>query len=128
MLKIILVTHKSILLHSMSTIRQNKVARLLQKELSNILQLNTNEWFPGTMVSVTIIRISPDLSFAKVYLSIFGKIEPTDGINIANSHVNEVRGALGKIVGKQLRITPEIAFYLDDSIDYAEEIEALLKK
>ncbi|PKP46872.1 MAG: ribosome-binding factor A [Bacteroidetes bacterium HGW-Bacteroidetes-12] len=112
----------------MSTIRQNKVARLLQKELSNILQLNTNEWFPGTMVSVTIIRISPDLSFAKVYLSIFGKIEPTDGINIANSHVNEVRGALGKIVGKQLRITPEIAFYLDDSIDYAEEIEALLKK
>jgi ribosome-binding factor A len=112
----------------MSTIRQNKVARLLQKELSNILQLNTNEWFPGTMVSVTIIRISPDLSFAKVYLSIFGKIEPKEGIRLANSRVSEVRGALGKIVGKQLRITPELAFYLDDSIDYVEEIEERLRQ
>jgi len=112
----------------MSTIRQNKVARLLQKELSKILQLNTNEWFPGTMVSVTVIRISPDLSFAKVYLSVFGNLEPKDGIKIANQHASEVRGALGKIVGKQLRITPEIAFYLDDSIDYFEEINELLKK
>lgn len=112
----------------MSTIRQNKVARLLQKELSGILQLNTNEWFPGTMVSVTIIRISPDLSFAKVYLSIFGNLDPKEGVKIANQHTREVRGALGKIVGKQLRITPEIAFYLDDSIDYVEEIEELLKK
>lgn len=112
----------------MSTIRQNKVARLLQKELSNILQLNTNTWFPSTMVSVTVIRISPDLSFAKVYLSIFGNIEPKEGVKIANQHTNEVRGALGKKVGKQLRITPEIAFYLDDSIDYVEEIEELLKK
>lgn len=113
---------------SMSSIRQNKVARLLQKELSLIIQGKTNELFPGTMVSVTVIRVSPDLSFAKVYLSIFGNIEPKEGIKIANENASVIRGELGRKVGKQLRITPEVAFYLDDSIDYMEEIEAKLNQ
>lgn len=113
---------------SMSTIRQNRVARLLQKEVSLIIQGKTNELFPGTMVSVTVIRVSPDLSFAKVYLSIFGSIEPKEGIKIANENASVIRGELGRKVGKQLRITPEVAFYLDDSIDYMEEIEAKLNQ
>jgi len=112
----------------MSSIRQNRVARLLQKELSLIIQGKTNELFPGTMVSVTVIRVSPDLSFAKVYLSIFGSIEPKEGIKIANENASVIRGELGRKVGKQLRITPEVAFYLDDSIDYMEEIEAKLNQ
>lgn len=112
----------------MTSIRQQRVARLLQKELSQILQQKTNELFPGTMVSVTVIRVSPDLSFAKVYLSVFGNIEPKEGIKIANDNSALIRGELGKKVGKQLRITPEVAFYLDDSIDYMEEIEAKLNQ
>lgn len=112
----------------MTSIRQQRVARLLQKELSQILQQKTNELFPGTMVSVTVIRVSPDLSFAKVYLSVFGNIEPKEGIKIANDNSARIRGELGKKVGKQLRITPEVAFYLDDSIDYMEEIEAKLNQ
>lgn len=112
----------------MTSIRQQRVARLLQKELSQILQQKTNELFPGTMVSVTVIRVSPDLSFAKVYLSVFGNIEPKEGIKIANDNSSMIRGVLGKKVGKQLRITPEVAFYLDDSIDYMEEIEAKLNQ
>ena len=112
----------------MSSIRQNRVARLLQKELSLIIQGKTNELFPGTMVSVTVIRVSPDLSFAKVYRSIFGSIEPKEGIKIANENASVIRGELGRKVGKQLRITPEVAFYLDDSIDYMEEIEAKLNQ
>lgn len=112
----------------MSSIRQNRVARLLQKELSLIIQGKTNELFPGTMVSVTVIRVSPDLSFAKIYLSIFGNIEPKEGIKIANENASAIRGELGRKVGKQLRITPEVAFYLDDSIDYMEEIEAKLNQ
>ena len=112
----------------MSSIRQNRVARLLQKELSLIIQGKTNELFPGTMVSVTVIRVSPDLSFAKVYLSIFGNIEPKEGIKIVNENASTIRGELGRKVGKQLRITPEVAFYLDDSIDYMEEIEAKLNQ
>lgn len=112
----------------MSSIRQNKVARLLQKEISHIFQLNSANWFPNTMVTVTVIRVSPDFSFAKVYLSIFGKMEPKECIDLINAHAKMVRGELGKRIKNQLRITPALAFYVDDSLDYAEEIEELLKK
>ena len=112
----------------MSTIRQQKVARLLQKELSIIFQQNSTDWFPGTMVSVTVVRPAPDFSFAKVYLSVFGKMEPKECIILINEHKKMVRGDLGRKIGKQLRIVPEVAFYLDDSLDYAEEIDNLLKK
>ncbi len=112
----------------MSSIRQNKVASLLQKEISKIFHLKVSNWFPHTMISVTVIRVSPDLSFAKVYLSVFGKMEPKECVKIITENVKLVRGELGKRVGKQLRITPELAFYVDDSLDYAEEIDQLLKQ
>lgn len=112
----------------MSSIRQNKVARLLQKEISTIFQLNSGNWFPNTMVTVTIVRISPDFSFAKVYLSIFGKMEPKECVDLISAHAKMVRGELGRRIGKQLRITPEVAFYIDDSLDYVEEIDKILKK
>lgn len=112
----------------MSSIRQNKVARLLQKEISGIFQVNSANWFPKTMISVTVVRIAPDLSFAKVYLSVFGDMEPNECVELASTHSKMIRGELGKRVGKQLRITPEVAFYVDDSLDYAEEINDLLKK
>ncbi|MCB0402449.1 MAG: 30S ribosome-binding factor RbfA [Flavobacteriales bacterium] len=112
----------------MASIRQNKVARLLQKEISNILQFHTTEWFPGTMVTVTIVRVAPDFSFAKVYLSVFGNLEPQECIDFLAANNKMVRGELGKKVKNQLRIVPELAFYIDDSLDYAEEIDELLKK
>jgi len=112
----------------MSSIRQNKVARLLQKEVSNIFQFNSANWFPNTMVTVTVVRVSPDFSFAKVYLSVFGKMEPKECVDLISAHAKMVRGELGKKIGKQLRITPELAFYVDDSLDYAEEIDLLLKE
>jgi ribosome-binding factor A len=111
----------------MSSIRQNKVTRLLQKEISTIFQINSANWFPNTMVTVTVVRVSPDFSFAKVYLSVFGKMEPKECVDLISSHSKLVRGELGKRVKNQLRITPEVAFYVDDSLDYAEEIDELLK-
>ncbi len=112
----------------MSTIRQNKVARLLHKEISTIFNLNAANWFPNTMVTVTIVRVSPDFSFAKVYLSVFGKMEPQECVDLMSAHAKLVRGELGKRIKNQLRITPQVAFYVDDSLDYAEEIDELLKK
>ncbi len=111
----------------MSSIRQQKVARLLQKEISQIFHLNGANWFPGTMVTVTVVRPAPDFSFAKVYLSVFGEMEPQACVDLISAHAKMVRGELGKRIGKQLRITPEVAFYVDDSLDYAEEIDKLLK-
>jgi len=111
----------------MSTVRQNKVARLLLKELSTIFQQNSTNWFPGTMVSVTVVRVSPDFSFAKVYLSVFGALDPVECIKSANAQSKLVRGALGNRIKNQLRITPEVAFYLDDSLDYAEALDEAMK-
>ena len=112
----------------MSSLRQNKVSRLLLKELGIIFQQNGTDWFPNTMISVTVVRVSPDLSFAKVYLSIFGATEPKECISRINESSKMVRGLLGKKIKTQLRIVPEIAFYLDDSIDYAEALEEALNQ
>ena len=79
------------------------------------------------MVTVTVVRVSPDFSFAKVYLSVFGKMGPKECVELISAHAKMVRGELGRKIGKQLRITPELAFYVDDSLDYAEEIDELLK-
>ncbi|MGB0887929.1 MAG: 30S ribosome-binding factor RbfA [Vicingaceae bacterium] len=112
----------------MSSIRQQKVERLLQKEISQIFHLNSANWFPKTMLTVTVVRVAPDLSFAKIYISVFGDMEPKECVDLMTAHKKMIRGELGRRIGKQLRITPEIAFYVDDSLDYAEEIDQLLKE
>ncbi|MBQ8657349.1 MAG: 30S ribosome-binding factor RbfA [Prevotella sp.] len=111
----------------MQETRQNKIARLLQKELSIIFQQQTRATH-GTMVSVTRVRISPDLSICTAYLSIF----PSDKADalLRNITANEkaIRYELGTRVRHQLRIIPELRFFQDDSLDYIEHIDELLKK
>jgi ribosome-binding factor A len=111
----------------MSTIRQEKVSALLRRELSTIIQRTEGEVLPGKMTTVTTIRISPDLSFAKVYVSVFPTENLQEDVDVWRTHAPEVRFQLGKKVRHQLRIVPQIAFYGDDSLDYAEEIDELLK-
>ncbi|MDR2848103.1 MAG: 30S ribosome-binding factor RbfA [Bacteroidales bacterium] len=110
----------------METTRQQKVARLLQKDLSEIIQLHGKDITQDKLVTVTVVRMSPDLSFAKVYLSIFPSDKPDEFLEKWNVHVKHLRLELGKKVRHQLRIVPEIAFYIDDSMDYAEHIDSLL--
>lgn len=113
----------------MSSKRQLKVERLLQKELSEIFRLESTTHYHGAMISVTVVRISPDLSFAKVYVSIFyPKGNPLDIFNTVTQNYYHTRHKLGERIGKQLRLVPELAFYLDDSLDYAAKIDDLLKK
>ena len=80
------------------------------------------------MVTVSEVRVSPDLSIAKTYVSIFPSAKADEVMGILNENVRTYRGELGHLVSKQLRIVPEIVFYLDTSLDYAEHIEELLKK
>lgn len=112
----------------METTRQQKVSKLIQKEMGNLLLKEGRNWYGNGMVSVTIVRISPDLSVAKIYLSIFGGKEPKEVIAALNEIKPEIRFQLGKIVGKQLRIVPEIIFYIDDSVDYFERINTALNE
>ncbi len=111
----------------MDSTRQKKISRLLQKEISELFQKEVREIAMGVMVTVTVVRISPDLGQAKVYLSIFPNDKIKDVYQNINEHASQIRFALGKRVGKQMRIIPNLAFFLDDSIDYLDNIDRLLK-
>ncbi len=112
----------------MEPIRQNKVARLIQKEIASIFQHEANRLFRGKMITVTNARITPDLSIAKIYISIFPYKEDEKYIAYVNQQAKPLRNQLGKKIRHQVRIIPDLVFYRDDSIDYAERIEDLLKK
>ena len=110
----------------METTRQNKIARLLQKELSEIFLLQTKA-MPGVLVSVSDVRISPDMSIARVYLSVFPSDKSEEMVKNINNNMKSIRFELGTRVRHQLRIIPELKFFVDDSLDYIEKIDALLK-
>ena len=110
----------------MQETRQNRIARLLQKELSLIFQSQTR-MMRGVMVSVTRVRISPDLSVCTAYLSIFPSDKGEEIIQNIQANEKTVRYELGKRVRTQLRIIPELRFFIDDSLDYIEHIDELLK-
>ena len=112
----------------MESTRQKKVARLVQKELAEIIMHHGNELAPGKMISVTTVRISPDLSLAKAWVSIFPSEGSAATLSLLRSSVPRLRYELGQKVRNQLRIVPEIAFFIDDSNDYIENITNLLKE
>ncbi len=112
----------------MESTRQKKVSRLLQKEMSEIFIKEAKNFTLGAMVSVSKVRISPDLGNAKIYISIFPSDKKQDIFTEINNHNSLIRRNLGLRVGKQLRVVPELQFYIDDSLDYIDNIDRLLKK
>lgn len=112
----------------MSSIRLEKMSSLIKREMSVIFQQNMNVMFKGTMISVTSVRVAPDLSIAKIYLSFFPIDRREEGMKMVDEQNTHLRRLLAEKVGKQLRKMPELRFYLDDSFDYFEEIDRLLKK
>lgn len=110
----------------MQETRQNRIARLLQKELAQIFQAQTR-LMHGVMISVTRAKVSPDLSICTAYLSVFPSEKGEEILTNINKNVSQVRYELGKRVHNQLRIIPELRFYIDDSLDYLENIDRLLK-
>ena len=111
----------------MQETRQNRIARLLQKELALIFQSQTRMTH-GVMVSVTRARVSPDLSICTAYLSIFPSEKSEEILTSIKANEKSIRYELGTKVRNQLRIIPELRFFLDDSLDYLEHIDELLKK
>lgn len=108
--------------------RQLKVAREVQRDLSEIIRSRGMAAFGGAMVTVSEVRISPDLSIAKVFVSIFPSDRAPQVMELLEEEKRSLRGELGRQVSSQLRIVPEIDFYLDSTLDYVEHIEELLKK
>ncbi len=110
----------------MDSNRQQKINRLIQKELSEIFLLDTKKMH-GVFISVTNVRVSPDLGVAHAYLSIFPPDKAKELIVNINENVKTIRFDMGKRVAKQLRVIPELTFHLDDSLDYIANIDRLLK-
>ena len=110
----------------MDSTRQNKVSRLLQKDLGEIFQRELINVFGKAMITVTKVHVTSDLSLAKTYLSLFATSDKEALLASIQKHSGEIRYKLGKRIGKQVRVIPELQFYLDDSLDYIENIEKLL--
>lgn len=111
----------------MESTRQAKISRLLQKELSEIFRQQTAKT-RGVIVSVSTVRVSPDLSIARIYLSVFPSDKGQEMIDNINASQKSVRYELASKVRFQLRKVPELHFYLDDSLDYIANIDSLLEK
>jgi len=112
---------------NMQETRQNRISRLLQKELASIFQTQTR-MMHGILVSVTRVKVSPDLSICTAYLSIFPSEKGDELLKNINANEKTIRYELGQRVHNQLRIIPELRFFIDDSLDYLERIDELLKK
>jgi len=110
----------------METTRQQKVSRAILRELGIYFQRNVGLYAKGGMITVTNVRISPDLGVAKVYLSIFAVADKLAVLNLIKEHAWEVRKYLAH-ERNELRVSPELIFYLDDSLDHVERIDQLLK-
>ena len=111
----------------MDSVRQQKYAKLIQKELGDLFLKEGRNWYGSHFVTITGARITPDLALARVQVSIFKAPQPADVMKLLNKHRNEIRRELGKRIGKQARIIPELEFYLDDSLDYVEKIDNIFK-
>lgn len=109
----------------MESKRQQKYAKLIQKELGDIFQKESRHLVGKAMITITRVMMSPDLSFAKVYLS-FLLADPKSTYELINEHKKEVRHHLAKRIGKSVRIIPELAFFPDESASYAQHMDKVI--
>jgi len=111
----------------MESVRQQKVSRLLQKELGMLFQKEFQHLSQGNIISITTVRITPDLGYAKVYVSAFPTKDPKALVENLNTNIHEISHTLNQRVKNQFRVMLELRFYHDDSMEYAQRIDELLK-
>ncbi|WP_316798831.1 30S ribosome-binding factor RbfA [Pedobacter frigidisoli] len=112
----------------MESKRQQKFAGVLQEELAQVFQREGAAFLPNTLVTITRVRVSPDLAVAKVYLSFFNTNNTTLSINTVNAHAGEIRYKLGSRIRHQVRVVPELTFFVDDTNEYVERMDHLFDK
>jgi ribosome-binding factor A len=112
----------------MDSTRQNRVSKQIQKDLSEIILQLGKSLVAGKMLTITRVRITPDLELAKAYVSVFPSGSSQDAVDALNEHSSQIRYELGQRIRHQVRIVPNLRFYLDDSLDYIDNINNLLKE
>lgn len=112
----------------MASVRQEKFASLLQKDLGELFQQLGRDVFKGSMITVSGVQISPDLGYAKVYLSLFNTSESKVDIDAIRLHTKDIRHQLALKIKKQVRVIPELEFFLDDTLSHVLHMEKLFEK
>lgn len=112
----------------MNSRRQEKFAKLMQRDLGDIFLQKTNTLFNGNFITISSVSVSPDLGYLKVYLSFFKPEDKKELLDLIQLHKKEIRHELAKKVKNQVRKVPEIEFYIDDSLDYVEKMENIFNK
>lgn len=111
----------------MDTTRTLKFGKLIQKELSEIFTVEGKNYYGNNFVTITGVSVTPDLSVARVRVSIFKAPKPDAVMKMLRSHTNEIRRSLGNRIRNQARIIPSLEFFLDDSLDYVDKMDALFR-
>ncbi|MBO3698718.1 30S ribosome-binding factor RbfA [Roseivirga sp. E12] len=106
--------------------RQQKFSKLIQKEVSQILQQDYSANFLGKLVTVTDVEMSPDLGLARLYISIFPVSATNESLEFLNSVKSRIRGSLGRAIGKDVRVIPELAFFNDSTAETASRMDEIL--
>ncbi len=109
----------------MESKRQQKFAKLIQKELAEVFQRECSHLFPGAYVSVSVVRVSPDLGVAKVYLSMLVGANAKELLQEIKINSKTIRHLLAQRIKKQVRVIPELIFFLDDTAEYAARMDQL---
>ncbi|RYU78630.1 ribosome-binding factor A [Hymenobacter persicinus] len=112
----------------MESKRQQKFASLLQQDLAAVFQRDLPHLFPGLPPGISTVRISPDLGVARIYLSSLLAGKGEEALANVQDNAKAIRQALAKRIRKQVRIIPELVFFLDDSAQYAAHMDAVLGK
>lgn len=112
----------------MESKRQQKFAGVIQKDLAEIFQREGMSFLPNTMITITKVRVSPDLAIVRVYLSFFNSTDNSLALNTIKSHSNEIRYKLGNRIKDQVRIVPHLEFFLDDTSEYVERMDKIFDK
>lgn len=110
-------------------LRQDKFAKQIQRDLAELMTLHRNEWLGGTFVTMSNVLVSPDLSYVKVYLSLFNIQNRKDVLNHLNTVVDrEIRHEIARRIKNNVKKIPEIRFYEDDTLDYVSKMDELFEK
>ena len=112
----------------MESKRQQKFAGVIQQDLAAIFQREGINYLPDTLITITRVRVTPDLAIARVFLSFFNNTNTSSALQIIKQHASEIRYKLGARIKDQVRIIPQLEFFVDDTSDYVERMDKIFDK
>jgi ribosome-binding factor A len=113
---------------NMESKRQQKFAGVIQQDLAAVFQREGMNYLPNTLITITRVRVTPDLAIARIFLSFFNNTNPHQALQNIKLHANEIRYKLGARIKDQVRIIPQLEFFIDDTGDYVERMDKLFEK